>query len=239
MMKGYTNTVTTGEKATESKAVGPTLCLPVKIGGVAVEAFVDTGSQNTIISRSMLHSIVQHAKSCCSPLPVLEPPTVRLFGKDGRSGGQELVVTAQLQTTVEADGKPTVVPVFVQPESEQQCLLGMNVLPALGLTIRRANGEPVMTNEGADPVVAHVRLIQASTVPSLKGRFLKVKVDRTLPECSEESKPPILFEPDSDTLESRGLSTQESLVTVDEDGCAWVPVQNCEGVCAHLEKRGM
>ena len=208
----------------------------MKIGGVVVEAFVDTGSQTTIISRSMLHSIVQHAKSCGSPLPVLEPPTVRLFGKDGRSGGQELVVTAQLQTTVEADGKSTVVPVFVQPESEQQCLLGMNVLPALGLTIRRANGEPVVTNEGADPVVAHVRLIQASTVPSLKGRFLKVKVDRTLPECSGESKPPILFEPDSDTLESRGLSTQESLVTVDEDGCAWVPVQNCEGVCAHLEK---
>ena len=77
--------------------------------------------------------------------------------------------------------------------------------------------------EGADPVVAHVRLIQASTVPSL-------------PECSGESKPPILFEPDSDTLESRGLSTQESLVTVDDDGCTWVPVQNCEGVCAHLEK---
>ena len=67
MMKGYTNTVTTGEKATESKAVGPTLCLPVKIGGVTVEAFVDTGSQTTIISRSMLHSIVQHAKSCGSP----------------------------------------------------------------------------------------------------------------------------------------------------------------------------
>lgn len=81
---------------------------------------------------------------------------MRLFGKDGRSGGRELTITAQLGITIEADGESTVVPVFVQPGSEQQCLLGMNVLPALGLTMRRANGEPLVIREGVDPVVAHV-----------------------------------------------------------------------------------
>ena len=43
------------------------------------------------------------------------------------------------------DGECVCVPVFVQPQSEQCCLLGMNVLPALGLDITRANGESLIT----------------------------------------------------------------------------------------------
>lgn len=60
------NTVTTGEGTTQSEAVGPAVSLPVKIGGVAVEAFVDTGSQSTIMSRSMLHLIVQSWRTLTS-----------------------------------------------------------------------------------------------------------------------------------------------------------------------------
>ena len=41
----------------------------------------------------------------------------------------------------------------MQPDSEQQCLLGMNVLPALGLSIRRANGEPLIVKKRVEPVV--------------------------------------------------------------------------------------
>ena len=37
--------------------------------------------------------------------------------------------------TLAVDGKSTTVPVFVQPDSEQECLLGSNVLPALGISI--------------------------------------------------------------------------------------------------------
>jgi hypothetical protein len=51
------NAVTVGEESGESTAVGPTVCLAIKISGVDVEAQVDTGSQSTIISRSMLHEI--------------------------------------------------------------------------------------------------------------------------------------------------------------------------------------
>ena len=50
------------------------------------------------------------------------------------------------------------VPVFVQPQSEQDCLLGI-MLPALGLEITRANEKPLITKiepeskaaSGADP----------------------------------------------------------------------------------------
>ena len=167
---GHMNVISASENS-HSKAVGATVCLPITIEGVAVEVLVDTGSQSTVISRSMLHKIARHARSKGEPLPILEKPTVRLFGKDGAGGGRELVITAQLQANIEADGESTCVTVFVQPNSDQKCLLGMNVLPNLGLSITRANGESVMGRESPNPIVAHVRLVQSSAIPSLKGRF--------------------------------------------------------------------
>ena len=105
---------------------------------------IDTGSQSTIISRSLLCAISAHCRSQDLPYPELDVPTARLFGKGGHGGGhgggRDLVITAQLQLIIEADGESTNVIVFVQPDSKQQCLLGMNVWPALGLSIRRANG---------------------------------------------------------------------------------------------------
>ena len=123
------NTVTALEKG-DLHAVGPTVHLSVKIGGVPVEAMVDMGSQSTIISRSLLHEIGRLRNVKGESLPVLERPTARLFGKDGESGGRELTITAQVQVEIEADGECVCVPVFVQPQSQQCCLLGMNVLPA-------------------------------------------------------------------------------------------------------------
>ena len=73
--------------------------MPITIEGVTVEALVDTGSQSTIISRSLLHEIGQHMKSK-GPLPIIERPTVHLFGKDGAGGGRELVITDQLQAKI-------------------------------------------------------------------------------------------------------------------------------------------
>lgn len=49
-------------------------------------------------------------------------------------------MTAQVLFTLAVDGKSTTVPVFVQPDSEQECLLGSNVLPALGISVVRADG---------------------------------------------------------------------------------------------------
>jgi len=63
------------------------VCLPVKIGGVSVEALVDTGSQSTIISRALLHEIGSYCRNQGTPLLTLEKPTVHLFGKDGKGGG--------------------------------------------------------------------------------------------------------------------------------------------------------
>ena len=219
----------------DPKAVGPTVYMSVKVGGVPVEVMVDTGSQSTIISRSLLHELGRHMKSNGQPLPHLERPTARLFGKDGEDEGCELVITAQLQVTIQADGESACIPVFVQPDSKQQCLLGMNTLPALGLTILRANGEPLIVKQESHPSVAHVRLVEAVTVPSLKGCFLKVQAGCCATGLRAVSGTPLLFEPRHNALEPLGIGSHESLVTVLDDGCMMVPIQNYQGTSAFLE----
>ena len=46
----------------------------------------------------------------------------------------------------------------------------------------------------------------------------------------------MLFEPQLDIFESLGLRTHESVVTVLENGCMYVPVQNCDRVSVRLEQ---
>ena len=220
------NAVTASESA---KAVGPTVYLPIKVSGVPVEVMVDTGAQSTIISRSFLHQVGRHMKSIGKPLQVLEKPTARLYGKDGVGGGRELTITAQLRVTVEADGESVCVPVFVQPQSEQDCLLGMNVLPALGLEITRANGKPLITKIESESKVACVRLVKSLSIPSLKGCFLELEVDHKGSNGNALTGSDVLFEPQVNLLEPLGISTQESLVTVQKNGRVLVPIQNTDG----------
>ena len=60
------------------------------------------------------------------------------------------------------DGKVTTVPVF---DCEQDCLLGSNVLPALGISVVRTNGHPLIASSkvlGQNETVG-VNLVQATT----------------------------------------------------------------------------
>ena len=102
-------------------AVGPTLYLDILIEGVPVRAMFDTGAQSSIISRNVLHTIGRHLERQGRPLPALREPCTTLFGKDGDMG-PEIVVTAQFDATVEADGKTVCATLFVQPDSVQPCL---------------------------------------------------------------------------------------------------------------------
>lgn len=184
-----TNSVTASEKSYHT--VGPMVYIDLLMDGESVRAMVDTGAQSTIISRLMLHAIGQRAKAARRPLPVLEVQSVQLYGKDGKAGGRRLHITAQLQVTLEADCKSTCVSVFIQPDSEQMCLLGMNAIPSLGITMLRANGEPlVSTSAPAPPRVATVHLVQSTTIPSQRGRLVKAHVD-----CNPQLGESLLFEP--------------------------------------------
>ena len=118
-------------------------------------------------------------------------PTVRLYGKGGKGGGKELIISAQSYLTF-ADGRMATVPVFIQPDSEVLCLLGMNILPALGVTFLMANSESLQTSESLphNPTTAQVHLVQMSYVPTKKGAFLEAVPDQPLQGCCD-----LVFEP--------------------------------------------
>jgi hypothetical protein len=58
-------------------------------------------------------------------MPQLRLPTARLYGKDCGGERRELDITAEVSLEIEADGKAVTAPMFVQPDSEQPCLLGI------------------------------------------------------------------------------------------------------------------
>ena len=97
-------------------------------------------------------------------LPTLECPNTKLRGKEGHT----IDVTAQIEFTFSAKGKSIVTPVFVQPDSEQECL-GSNVVSASGVTLRLLSGSA--------PEVAQVSLVQSTTIRSMKGCYVHTQVD--------------------------------------------------------------
>ena len=194
---------------------------------MAVSALIDTGSQSTIISRSLLRKVSVHLKETGKPLPKLEYPRSKFKGKRGHPIG----VSAQVTFTLAVDGRSTTVPVFVQPDSEQECLLGSNVLPALSLSVVRANGQQLTASVEKEVGPAHVNLVQTVTTPVEKGLFVKGQVDGDSSNLEH-----LLFEPKHESLEPFGLSTQESIVTVHPDGMVLIPLQNFQGVPVRLEK---
>ena len=219
-------------KVVTGKAVGPSLYFDINIEGVPVTAMVDSGSPTTIISRSLLHQIANKLRQDSKPIPELLTPSLRLYGKDGPKGGPALLVTAETNLTLMADGKTVFVPVFIQPDSSQSCLLGMNAAQPLGLLFLDGTGKPLRTTlehvPGSEPVPkqksACVSLIHATTIPSHGGRFLKAQVAG---ECRPGNQ--FVFEPQKETLEPLGLSGVESLITMHEEGTVLIPVQNlCE-----------
>ena len=105
----------------------------------------------------------------------MREPCTTLLGKDGDKGS-EIVDTAQFDATIEADSKTVCGTLFVQLDSVQPCLLDTNIIP-LGVSITRGNGEALISSPQTKPTVAHVCLVQATTIPSQKRHFIKCCVD--------------------------------------------------------------
>ena len=212
-------------------AIGATLELDVKIVGVDVTAMVDTGSQSSIISKAVLHRIGGQLKQQCKPVPELQPASVRLFGKDGKAGNHEIKVTAQVTLQVEADGVSVPVLLFIQPDSSQPCLLGMNATPALGLKFLSARGQPLRKAGSGVPGNPCISLIQGKAVPATATSFVEVVVENKLLEGTQ-----VVFEPDPDSLERYGLGAPESLVRVRSDGKVYIPIVNYQQKVVHLDE---
>ena len=169
-------------------------------------------------------------------MPRLELPTARLYGKDGEKGGKALYITAQVPLVVSLGSNLVTVPVFVQPDSEQACLLGMNALPLLGIEVRQSNGTLILPSElkpgnSSRTTISKISLLTSAVVPSHKGCVLHAEI------CNPDmalSDGDFLFEPNQKVPGSRGLSALECLVTV-EHGKVSVPVDNFQEFTAHLD----
>ena len=195
-----TVTVASGDPSVVA-AVGPAVYFPVVVGGVGVDVLVDARLPAVFISREMLQRIALSQKRLGVPVLSLESPQpYHFYGK----GGEELAISAMTTLTIEADGARVTVPVFVQPDSSQACLIGMNVLSSLGVTISRASGEP-MKLVGGDVTQSSVRLIRA-VVPSRKAKFVEATLD--VPLVGGET---VLFEPAVKFVSIQRVVAPESL----------------------------
>ena len=63
--------------------VGPSYWLDVLVEGIAVSAMVDTESQSTIVSRTLLHKVFKRLEREGKALPKLGFPSTKLKGKGG------------------------------------------------------------------------------------------------------------------------------------------------------------
>ena len=156
-----------GKNISTSTAVGPVLHLDIEIEGVPVKAVVDSGAQSTVISRNLLHQVNRHMREQGRSSPTLELPSITLYGRGGRDSS-ELCVTTQTELQLSVDGITVIAPVFIQPSSSIPCLLGMNVLPELGVRIVRANGQPLGEPSLVKgiPMSSRVCVIQSTYIPS-------------------------------------------------------------------------
>ena len=136
---------------------------------------------------------------------------------------------------VKAGGKTVSVTTFVQPNSTQDCLLGTNASLPLGFQFMDGKGAPLMSfftpKSTSEPKVAQVSLIQASSIPSQKCRFLKAKVSG---DCLPGDQ--LLFESVSAQLKPLGLSAIDSLVTLSDELTVLIPVQNFETCTVDLPR---
>ena len=128
------------------------------------------------------------------------------------------------------------VPVFVQPNSSQRCLLGMNAIPLLGLQVTHCDdGRPLLThvddNITCTPLKAILCLVSAVALPSRKGCVVRAKISSPELHSSEGG---LLFEPNYEFADTAGITLVECLVSVQEDEVL-IPIENQEGMTTYLE----
>ena len=122
-------------------------------------------------------------------------------------------IAAESLLSIEADRLEVNSPVFVQPGSEQLCLLGTNVALPLKLKFLKSNGDPLVTEMPKSTKAVKVSLIETTTTSARKGRFIEARLEQ---EFAANDK--IIFEPNVNTLQSYGLSSMESILTVHANG---------------------
>ena len=161
----------------------------------------------------------------------MRPPSVKLVGRGGK-GDDELAITAEVPFYFALDGYRTYTPVLVQPDSDIQCLLGMNVIPSFGIWVKQVHGEVMTEPTAPEPLAeAKVYLIQSTRIQGIKGTVLEAKVD--LPVAGTMGS--LLFKSDQEFLASMGMVSVDVLLPSTKEGQVLVFFANHFPVAADLE----
>ena len=136
---------------------------------------------------------------------------------------------ASVTLSVSADGISTLTVFFVQPDSSQDFLVGMNLAPALGLSSLDGKGAPLRTVGPGPDASALVSLVQTKAIPARSRSFIEASIEAHLAEGAC-----VLFEPDSRSFGMLGLGALESLLCVNQ-GKVLIPVENFHPRDVHMD----
>ena len=95
----------------------------------------------------------------------------------------------------------------------------------------RANDKPLRTSMEPEPSIARVHLVRKVTVPSQAGKTVKAEIEsrgRKGEYCT--------CVPDINVLESSGLSIPETVLTIDDKGRVYIPLQNLQKARVKLHR---
>ena len=119
-------------------------------------------------------TVVKHLQKDNHRVPKLELPTTHLHGKDGKKGSNALYLNVQIPFTLGLKSKSVTIPVFVQPDSEQDCLLGMKIISILGIQVKHSDGTQLLsvaqiTDGPTNSTISTISLHRPTVNPSLKA----------------------------------------------------------------------
>ena len=203
-------------------AVGPLCYATVEIAGESVKAMVDTGSSATVLSFELFSKIGKNAKI---PATALSKPDVVLRDYNRRP----IPVGAKVDLTFRYCGKSVVAPVYVRAgghDESETCLLGTNVIFALGL-MEPAVG--VCRKVDSCATTSTVCLTRSTKIPAKVGAYLDVHLGKHFAVDTE-----LAFEPDRTQSGSVGLELEDSILCVGPDNNLKIPVLNKADVSMDL-----
>ena len=121
---------------------------------------------------------------------------------------------------------------FVQPDSDIQCLLGVNIIPFVGIRVERANGEVIVKPTAPEPLAeARVYLINSARIQAGGGTVVEAKIDMPITRAMNC----LLFEPDEEFFPSVGMVSVDALLSSTNEGKVLVPLENYLSLAADLD----
>ena len=227
----------------DAKSVGPAYKINITVEGIPTRAFLDHGSQVTIVRRQLLPLIQEKnewsSEKCESKNIPLEAQPVGAMGKELGASGMVI-----LQMEVDETGQNLNIPCYVLESTKplwkgelKDCavLLGTNALVDYGFGVSHANGltiQPTSKSQSKELAVLHV--VSSQGVHLKPGHTKWVNVTVSTDDDTTPSMTCGMIVPNEEVLSVRQCDFQEGLWHRGED--IMIPVTNWGHVPTFIKK---